>query len=113
MWLICLPPYRPPPSPLVIASSSVYAVLGHPFAYGNATFDDATVSEENAKLQPFTTQGIFRHLFASGLLRGNVIKHMQGGLAGIPQGLKYMQEGKVRAPASQMSRLLSSKSKTS
>ncbi|CEH18277.1 Zinc-binding oxidoreductase [Ceraceosorus bombacis] len=78
-----------------IVHTLVYSVLGHPFAYGKATYDEATVSAENAKMQAFTSQGIFRHLFASGLLRGNVIKHMDGGLSGIPQGFKYMQEGKV------------------
>ena len=71
--------------------------MGKPYTYGKAVYDEATVQAENAAIQPFTTGGLLRHMFAHKLIVGNNIKKMDGGLAGTIEGMKYLQEGKVSA----------------
>lgn len=71
--------------------------MGNAYSYGKAEYDEATVKAENEKIQPFTTGGILRHLFAHKLLQGPNVKKQQGGLAGTIEGMKYLQEGKVSA----------------
>jgi hypothetical protein len=74
---------------------SAYALLGKPFNYGPAEFKEDFVKSENEKLQPFTSGGILRHLLRSELIKGNKMKKMDGGLESVPQGMKYMEEGKA------------------
>jgi len=74
---------------------SAYALLGKPFNYGPAEFKEDFVKSENKKLQPFTSGGILRHLLRNELIKGNKMKKMDGGLESVPQGMKYMEEGKV------------------
>ncbi len=42
-------------------------------------------------------KGHFYSLLQRGILRGNKIKKMDGGLDSINEGLKYLQDGKVSA----------------
>lgn len=41
-------------------------------------------------------QGLFYHLLQNKLITGNRIKTLPGGLDGIIEGLKLLEEGKVR-----------------
>ena len=83
---------------LTLAPPSIYTCLGHPFSYGKAAFDEKTVETDRAWMLQFTTgdQGLFYHLLDSKLVQGNKIKTLPGGLAGIIDGLKLLEEGKVR-----------------
>lgn len=80
------------------ARPSIYTCLGHPFNYGKAAFDKKAVETDRAWMLQFTTgdQGLFYHLLDSNVVQGNRIKTLPGGLAGIIDGLKLLEEGKVR-----------------
>jgi len=80
-----------------IVHTLAYSLNGRPYSYGKAVYDEATVKSENEKIQPFTTGGIIRHMYKHGLLKGNNIKKMDGGLAGTIEGMEYLQDGKVSA----------------
>lgn len=82
-----------------IIHTLVYTALGRPFSYGRAVYDQDRVTADSELMKEWLNgnQGHFYHLFKQGLLRGNRIKEMPGGLEGIPEGLKYVQEGKASA----------------
>ncbi|GAC94107.1 potential zinc-binding dehydrogenase [Pseudozyma hubeiensis SY62] len=82
-----------------IIHTLVYTALGHPFNYGRATYDEDRVTADSNLMKEWLngTQGHFYTLFKQGLLRGNRVKEMSGGLEGIPEGFKYLQEGKASA----------------
>lgn len=82
-----------------IIHTLAYTALGRPFNYGKAEFDKERVTADSNKMKEWLNgdKGHFYTLFKQGLLRGNRIKEMQGGLQGIPEGLKYLQDGKVSA----------------
>jgi hypothetical protein len=91
---------------------SAYALLGKPFNYGPAEFKEDFVKSENEKLQPFTSGGILRHLLRNELIKGNKMKKMDGGLESVPQGMKYMEEGKVSRPLWSATHLLARSSQS-
>ncbi|KAN0064811.1 Zinc-binding oxidoreductase alcohol dehydrogenase [Thecaphora frezii] len=74
-----------------------YTCLGRPFSYGKAEFGKEIVEKDSAFIKKWLNgdQGVFYHLFKNKLISGNKIKHLEGGLRAIPEGLKYLQEGKV------------------
>ncbi|KAJ9479196.1 putative zinc-binding dehydrogenase [Pseudozyma hubeiensis] len=82
-----------------IIHTLAYTALGRPFNYGRATYDQDRVTADSNLMKEWLngTQGHFYTLFKQGLLRGNRVKEMSGGLEGIPEGLKYLQEGKASA----------------
>ena len=82
-----------------IIHTLAYTALGRKFNYGPAVFDEERVTADSNKMKEWLNgdQGHFYTLFKQGLLKGNKIKEMEGGLEGIPEGMKYMQEGKVSA----------------
>lgn len=82
-----------------IIHTLAYTALGRPFNYGRAVYDEDRVTADSALMKEWLNgdEGHFYHLFQKGLLRGNRIKEMSGGLEGIPEGLKYVQEGKASA----------------
>lgn len=82
-----------------IIHTLAYTALGRPFNYGKAVFDEAQVTKDSNFMKQWLNgdQGHFYKLLQKGLLRGNRVKEMSGGLEGIPEGLKYVQEGKASA----------------
>ncbi|EST05610.1 Alcohol dehydrogenase, C-terminal [Kalmanozyma brasiliensis GHG001] len=82
-----------------IIHTLAYTALGRPFNYGKAVYDQATVEADSKKMQEWLNgdKGHFYTLFKQGLLKGNRTKEMQGGLEGINEGMKYLQEGKASA----------------
>lgn len=75
----------------------IYTALGRTFAYGRTEFGAEQVAADSAKMKEWLNgdQGIYYHLFKNGLIKGNRIKHMDGGIQSITEGFKYMQDGKV------------------
>lgn len=82
-----------------IIHTLAYTALGRPFTYGKTIFDEERVSADSALMKEWLNgdQGHFYTLLQKGLVRGNRIKEMPGGLSQIPGGLKYLQDGKVSA----------------
>ncbi|SPO25308.1 related to toxD gene [Ustilago trichophora] len=82
-----------------IIHTLAYTALGRPFSYGKAVYDHQRVTADSNLMKQWLNgdQGLFYTLFKNGLVRGNKIKQMSGGLEAIPQGLKYLQDGKVSA----------------
>ncbi|TKY85689.1 hypothetical protein EX895_005229 [Sporisorium graminicola] len=82
-----------------IIHTLAYTALGRPFTYGKAVYDQDRVSADSNLMKEWLNgkEGHFYKLFQKGLLRGNRIKEMSGGLEKIPEGLKYVQEGKASA----------------
>lgn len=82
-----------------IIHTLAYTALGRPFSYGKAVFDQERVTADSNLIKEWLNgdQGLFHTLFQRGLVRGNKIKEMSGGLEAIPEGLKYLQDGKVSA----------------
>ncbi|SJX62786.1 related to toxD gene [Sporisorium reilianum f. sp. reilianum] len=82
-----------------IIHTLAYTALGRPFNYGRAVYDEQRVTADKELMKEWLNgdQGLFYQLFQKGLLRGNRIKEMSGGLDTIPEGLKYVQEGKASA----------------
>ncbi|EPQ30442.1 uncharacterized protein PFL1_01968 [Pseudozyma flocculosa PF-1] len=76
-----------------------YTCLGRPFTYGKAEFGQDIVDKDSAFIKQWLNgdQGLFHHLFKNKRITGNKIKHMEGGLHAVTEGLKYLQEGKVSA----------------
>jgi hypothetical protein len=72
--------------------------LGHPFNYGPAKFEKELVETDREWMLQFTSgdKGLFYHLLANKLVSGNRIKTLDGGIGGIVDGLKMLEEGKVR-----------------
>ena len=82
-----------------IIHTLAYTALGRPFKYGRAEYDETRVTADKNLMKEWLNgdQGHFYKLLKKGLLRGNRIKPMQGGLDKIPEGLRYVQEGKASA----------------
>ena len=82
-----------------IIHTLAYTALGRPFTYGKTTFGEEQVTADSNKMKEWLNgdKGHFYTLLQKGLVRGNKIKEMSGGLSGIPEGLKYLQDGKVSA----------------
>lgn len=82
-----------------IIHTLAYTALGRPFNYGRATYDQDRVTADANLMKEWLNgkQGHFYQLFQQGLLRGNRVKEMPAGLQGIPEGMKYLQDGKVSA----------------
>ncbi len=82
-----------------IIHTLAYTALGRPFNYGKAVFDEERVSADSALMKEWLNgdQGHFYTLLQKGLVHGNRIKEMPGGLEKIPEGMQYMQDGKVSA----------------
>ncbi|ETS64856.1 hypothetical protein PaG_00825 [Moesziomyces aphidis] len=83
-----------------IIHTLAYTALGRPFTYGKAAvFDQDRVSADAALMKEWLNgdKGHFYSLLQRGILRGNKIKKMDGGLDSINEGLKYLQDGKVSA----------------
>jgi len=76
---------------------SIYTCLGHPFNYGKAEFSKELVETDRKWMLQFTNgdQGLFYHLLNNKLISGNRIKPLDGGLGGVIEGLKLLEEGKV------------------
>ncbi|KDN52641.1 GroES-like protein [Tilletiaria anomala UBC 951] len=82
-----------------IIHTLIYSSLGDEFSYGKRVYDRAEVATdfEWMKLWLDGDKGLLHHLFAKGLLKSNKIKHMDGGIQSIHEGMKYMRESKVSA----------------
>lgn len=78
----------------------VYTFLGRPdFKFGNLfQFNEEGVRKDNEWIKPWVAghDSIIHNLFARGLLRGNKIKHLDGGIEKITEGMAYLQEGKAQ-----------------
>lgn len=81
------------------AVASIYTSLGHPFTYGKAEFGKDIVEPDRQWMLQFTSgdKGLFYHLLENKLISGNRIKTLSGGLDGVIEGLKLLEEGKVCA----------------
>ncbi|SNX84284.1 related to toxD gene [Melanopsichium pennsylvanicum] len=97
---------KPDPEAIALRKSEVniihtlaYTALGRPFNYGKAVYDQERVSADSTLMKQWLNgdKGHFYTLFKQGLVKGNRIKEMHGGLEAIADGLKYLQEGKVSA----------------
>lgn len=55
------------------------------------------VEKDREWMLQFTSgdKGLFYHLFENKLISGNRIKNLEGGLEGVIEGLKQLEEGKV------------------
>lgn len=82
-----------------IVHTLIYTALGRPFSYGKAEFPQEKVDTDSAFLKQWLNgdQGHLYTLLKQGLVKGNKIKSMSGGLKGVPEGLQYLQDGKVSA----------------
>lgn len=82
-----------------IIHTLAYTALGRPFNYGKAIFDEQRVTADSTLMKEWLNgdQGHFYTLLQKGLVRGNRIKEMPGGLEKVTEGLKYLQDGKVSA----------------
>ncbi|PWN46767.1 NAD(P)-binding protein [Violaceomyces palustris] len=77
-----------------------YTALGRPFSYGrSAYYDQERVDKDSQDMMEWCRgdQGHFYRLIKSGLVKGNRIKLMSGGLEAIQEGLVYIRDGKVSA----------------
>ncbi|PWZ02354.1 GroES-like protein [Testicularia cyperi] len=82
-----------------IIHTLVYTALGHPFSYGKAEFPQSVVEADAKSMAEWLNgdAGHFHTLFSKGLITGNKIKKMDGGIEKITEGLQYLQDGKVSA----------------
>lgn len=76
----------------------VYTFLGREFTFGKwPKHHESELKQDNAFVKPWTAgnDSILHNLMLKGLVRGNKIKKMDGGLEQIEGGMKLQQEGKV------------------
>lgn len=87
---------------------SIYTSLGHPFNYGKAEFGKDLVDTDRKWMLQFANgdQGLFYHLLENKLINENRIKSNEGGLAGVIEGLKLLEEGKVSSSSNVQQRPL-------
>ena len=82
----------------LVRPRDVFGIVVKPFM-DRYTYDQDRVSADAALMKEWLNgdKGHFYSLLKRGILRGNKIKKMDGGLDSIPEGLKYLQDGKVSA----------------
>ncbi len=74
----------------------IYTSLGDEFKYFHLTFGADQVSKDQAFFKPWLNgDGLLSHLFEKKLLQPNRIKHLDGGIDGISEGLEYLKSGKA------------------
>lgn len=78
----------------------VYTYLGRDdFQFGKLFhFTPESVKADHEYIKPWVAgrDSIIHNLFAKDLLRGNKIKHMDGGIDKITEGMAYLQQGKAK-----------------
>lgn len=77
----------------------VYSFLGREFKFGGfGKFSPEQLKSDHAFLASWVAGegSIVNNLMEKHLIKGNKIKVMSGGLDAIPEGMKFLEEGKVR-----------------
>ncbi|KAK0544960.1 Zinc-binding oxidoreductase alcohol dehydrogenase [Tilletia horrida] len=82
-------------SDVEVIHTLIYTALGHEFSYGpKSAYSAEQVSQDKANLAAFRSgDGLFTALFAKGLIKGNKVVTLEGGLHGIMDGLSRLKQG--------------------
>lgn len=77
----------------------LYTIFGKAFKAWGIDFNQARCDKDHDEIIPWLDgdKGLLHALFKNGLIKGNRIKHMDGGLHSVNEGLKYLQDGKASA----------------